>query len=77
MNAIVINGLSTKDFEAFSNVSVFGVLTESGLFSKLTVFKFMGFHWCFREAPFLKQSNVNARPKRISCAPFSYENGAM
>ena len=44
MHTIVINSLLTKECEAFSNVSVFGVHTENGLFSKRTVFKFMRFH---------------------------------
>ena len=44
LNAIVINNLVTKECEAFSNVSVFGVHTENGSFSKCTVFKFIRFH---------------------------------
>ena len=52
LNAIVINSLLTKECAAFSNVSVFGVHTENGSFSKRTVFKFMRFHWRFRRAPF-------------------------
>ena len=44
LNAIVINSLLTKECEAFSNVSVFGVHTENGSFSKRTIFKFMRFH---------------------------------
>ena len=42
-NAIVFDSLSTKECEAFSNVSVFGVHTENGSFSQRTVFKFMQF----------------------------------
>ena len=71
LNAIVMNRLSTKECEAFSNVSVFGVHTENGSFSKRTVFKFMRFHLRFRKAPFSQRSNVNARPKWIGFAPFS------
>ena len=33
-----------KECEAFSNVSVFGIHTENGSFSKRTVFKFMRFN---------------------------------
>ena len=44
LNAIVIKSLLAKECEAFSNVSVFGVHTENGSFSKRTVFKFMRFH---------------------------------
>ena len=44
VNAIVMNCLSAKECAAFSNASVFGVHTENGSFSKLTVFKFMHFH---------------------------------
>ena len=36
LNAIVMNSLSTKECEAFSNVSIFGVHTENGSFSKRT-----------------------------------------
>ena len=43
-NTILMNSLSTKEREAFSNVSFFGDHTENGLFSKRTVFKFMHFH---------------------------------
>ena len=43
-NAIVFDSLPTKECEAFLNVSVFGVHTENGSFSKHTVFKFMRFH---------------------------------
>ena len=38
-NAIVIKSLLTKECAAFSNVSVLGVHTENGSFSKRTVFK--------------------------------------
>ena len=76
LKAIVMNNLSTKECAAFSNVSVFGVHTENGSFSKRTVLKFMHFHKRFREAPFSQRSNVNAMPKRIGFASFSYENGA-
>ena len=41
LNATVINSLSTNEFEAFSNISVFGVHTENRSFSKHTVFKFV------------------------------------
>ena len=44
LNAIVIISLLTKDCEAFSNVSVFGVHTENEPVSKRTVFRFMLFH---------------------------------
>ena len=44
LNAIVIKILLTKEYAAFSNVSIFGVHTENGSFSKRTVFKFMRFH---------------------------------
>ena len=77
LNTIATNSLSTKEFEAFSNVSVFGVHTESGSFSKRTVFKLMRFHERFRKAPFSQWSNVKARPKRISFVTCSYENGAV
>ena len=43
LNAIVMNSLSTKEFEACSNLSVFGVHTENGSFSKRTLLKFMRF----------------------------------
>ena len=38
------NSLLTKEYEAFSNVSVFVVHTENGSFSERTVFKFMRCH---------------------------------
>ena len=44
LNAIVISSLLTKEYAAFSNVSVFGVHTENGSFSKRTVLKSMRFH---------------------------------
>ena len=44
LNTIVINSILTKECGAFSNVSVFGVHTENGSFSKRTVFRFMRFH---------------------------------
>ena len=44
LNAFVMNSLSTKEWEASSNVSVFGVHTENGSYSKRTVFKFMLVH---------------------------------
>ena len=44
LNAIVINSLLTKECEALSNVSVFGVHSENGSFSKRNVFNFMRFH---------------------------------
>ena len=37
----------------------------------------MRFHLRSRTAPFSQRSNANARPKLISFAPFSYENGAV
>ena len=39
-NAIVIFILLTKEYEAFSNVSIFGVHTENGSFSKRIVMRF-------------------------------------
>ena len=45
LNSIAINDLSTKEFETFSNVSVFVVHTENGSFSKRTIsnlFVFVG-----------------------------------
>ena len=45
LNAIVVNSKLTKECAAFSNVSVFGVHTENGSFSKRTVFKIMRFHY--------------------------------
>ena len=77
LNAIVINGLSTNDCKAFSNVSVFCVHTENGSFSKRTIFKFMHFYQRFTQAPFSQQSDVNAKPKWISFTPFSHENGGV
>ena len=44
LNAIVIKSILTKECAAFSYVSIFGVHTESGSFSKRTIFKFMRFH---------------------------------
>ena len=41
LDAIVMNSLSAKECEAFSNISVFGIHTENGSFKKRTVFKFM------------------------------------
>ena len=38
LNAIVIKSILAKECAAFSNVSVFGVHTENGSFSKRTVF---------------------------------------
>ena len=38
LNAIVIDKLLTKECQAFSNVFVFGVQAETGLFSDLCVF---------------------------------------
>ena len=71
LNAIVINSLLTKEFEAFSNVSVFGVHIVNGSFSKRTVFEFIRFHQRFRKAPFSQRSNVNARQKRKSLLRFN------
>ena len=44
LNAIVMNSLSTKECETFSNVSGFGAHTENGSFSKRTVFNLMHSH---------------------------------
>ena len=77
LNAIVIINLSTNEREAFSNVSIFGVHTENGSFSKRTSFKFTRFHLRFGKAPLSQRSNANARLERICFAPFSYENGAV
>ena len=44
LNAIGIKSLLTEECAAFSNVSVFGVRTENGSFSKRIGFKFMRFH---------------------------------
>ena len=44
LNAIVINSQVRKECEAFSNVSVFGVHTESGSFSKRIFFRFLSYH---------------------------------
>ena len=50
LSAIVINSLSKKECEAFSNVSAFGVHTENGSFSQRTVFKFYAFSLAFSKS---------------------------
>ena len=52
LNAIVINSLATKECDSFSNVSVFGVQTENGSFSKRTVFNLMRFISVFEKLHF-------------------------
>ena len=43
LKAIVMNSRSTKEFEAFSNVSVFSVHTENGSFLKRSSFQMYAF----------------------------------
>lgn len=41
------------------------------------IFKRMHNHVHIRKAPFLQQSNLNARQKRLELARFTYKYGAM
>ena len=44
--------IATKEYEVFSNVSVFGVHKENGSFSKRIVFKLKRFHLRFEKLVF-------------------------
>ncbi len=76
-NAIFQSNIYIERILPYSNVSVFGVLAENGACSIRYVFESMRFCLRVRAAPLLKRISVNARPKGIGCAPFSFKYGAV
>ena len=63
LNAIVINSLLTEEYQAFLSVSVSGVHTENGSFSKRAVFKFYAFSLAFLKSSVFTAAQCERKAK--------------